>query len=313
MNLKINTTMSQKLALTFFILVLNFQSFAQTEIEGISDPIDLNIINSANLADVDKDIPLTSAEKSNTYALIIGNEDYFSYQTGLSKEANVDFALNDGNIFKDYCTSTLGIPDKQVKLLLNATYVQMKQGIAWLTNLAKIDKGNAELIFYYSGHGLPDEVTREAYLIPVDVSGSNVADGIKLSEVYQKISEFPAKRITVFLDACFSGGARNQGLIAMKSIKVKPMDNLITGNMIVFASSTGEESSGVFHEKQHGYMTYYLLKKLQETKGDITYGELADYIIAKVTKETALIGKTQTPQVIYSATVENEWKGWFIK
>ncbi len=275
---------------------------------------DNTLITDAYLgSDVDKNIPFNSMDKPNTYALIIGNEDYYSFQTGLNKEVNVDYAVNDARSFKEYCIKTIGIPEKQVKLLTNATIGQMNQGIAWLSNLAKIDNGKAELIFYYSGHGLPDEGTKEAYLIPVDVSGSNLTEGIKLSYVYSKLSEYPAQKVTVFLDACFSGGARNQGLIAMKSVKVKPKENLITGNMVVFASSTGEESSGVYREKQHGYMTYYLLKKLQETKGDVTYRELANYITDKVTKETALSGKTQTPQVIYSPVVENTWSTWSVK
>jgi len=301
--------MTKKIITALFTMLINIQTFSQTEIEGISNPIHLNISNNV-IPEVDKNIPITNIEKSNTYALIIGNEDYFSYQSGLSSEVNVDFAVNDARIFKEYCKNTIGIPEKQIKLMLNATYAQMKQGIAWLCNLAKIDIGKAELIFYYSGHGLPDEASKEAYLIPVDVSGTNVTEGIKLADVYTKLTEYPSQKVTVFLDACFSGGARNQGLIAMKSVKVKPKENLITGNIVVFSSSTGEESSGVYREKQHGYMTYYLLKKLQETKGDVTYGELANYITDKVTKETALIGNTQTPQVIYSSNLESSWSTW---
>ncbi|NVO11942.1 MAG: caspase family protein [Bacteroidales bacterium] len=263
--------------------------------------------------DVDNDIPTTSTTKSNTYALIIGNEDYNSFQTGLTSEVNVDFALNDAKVFKEYCTKTLGIPEKQVKLLPNATAGQISQGLAWLSNLARVDNGKAELVFYYSGHGLPDEQTKEPYLIPVDISGNNVTLAIKLSDVYAKLNEYPSKKISVFLDACFSGGARNQGLIAMKGVKVKPKEDMITGNMVVLSSSTGEESSGVYREKQHGYMTYFLLKKLQETQGDITYKELADYVVESVKKETALEGKIQTPQCNYSPSIQNVWLNWRMK
>ncbi|PIX32524.1 MAG: caspase, partial [Bacteroidetes bacterium CG_4_8_14_3_um_filter_31_14] len=149
------------------------------------------------------------------------------------------------------------------------------QGIAWLNNLAKVDNGNAELIFYYSGHGLPDEQTKESYLMPVDISGTNIAQAIKLTDVYNKLNENPAKKVSVFLDACFSGGARNQGLIAMKGVKINPEEVLITGNMVVFSSSSGDESSGVYREQQHGFFTYFLLKKLQESKGNISYKELS--------------------------------------
>lgn len=262
-------------------------------------------------SDVDIDIPVNKTVKPNTYALIIGNEDYSSFQTGLSNEVNVDFAINDARVFKEYCINVMGIPEKQIKLLTNATAGQMSQGIAWLSNLAKIDDGKAELVFYYSGHGLPDEQTKESYMMPVDISGSNVTLGIKLSDLYAKLNEYPAKRVSIFLDACFSGGARNQGLIAMKG--VRPKENMIGGNMVVLSSSTGEESSGVFREKQHGYMTYFLLKKLQETKGNITYKELADFVINSVRKETALNSKLQTPQCSFSPSVDSTWANWSIK
>ncbi len=303
-------------------------SYTETKIDYKFEPIKLDMeenlsaggkvnkaVNNISVgkSDVDVDIPAVALANTHRYALIIGNEDYSSFQSGLSSEVNVDYAINDARVFKEYCIKTLGIPEKQIKLLTNATTGQMNQGIAWLNNLAKVDNGNAELIVYYSGHGLPDEATKEPYLIPVDVSGNNVTQGIPLNTVYGKLTEFPAQKVTVFLDACFSGGARNQALVAMKGVKIKPKDNVLNGNMVVFASSSGEESSGVYRDKQHGYMTYYLLKKLQESKGDITYSQLADYVTQNVKKETALNGKIQTPQVIYSTSVADKWIGWKVK
>lgn len=264
-------------------------------------------------SDVDINIPVSSSIKNNVYALIIGNEDYTTFQPGLSSEVNVDFAVNDAKVFKEYCLKTIGIPEKQIKLLVNATSAQMNQGIAWLTNLISVEEGNAEVILYYSGHGLPDEKTKEGYLIPVDVSGSNANQGVNLNSLYAKLNEFSSKKVTVFLDACFSGGARNQGLVAMKGVKVKPKDNVVNGNMVVFTSSTGEESSGVYREKQHGYLTYFLLKNIQETKGDITYKELANKLINSVKKETALSGKVQTPQVNISNSLDAAWENWKVK
>jgi len=265
------------------------------------------------LSDADENVPVNSLSRTNTYALIIGNEDYSSFQTELSTEANVDFAINDAKIFKEYCNKTLGIPEKQIKLLTNATFGQMSQGLSWLSNLANVDNGKAELIFYYSGHGLPDETTKEPYIIPVDISGSNITQAIKLNDVYTKLTEHPALKVTAFIDACFSGGARNQSLMALKSVKIKPKESTLSGNIVVISSSTGDESSGVYKEKQHGYMTYFLLKKLKETKGDVTLNELGSYIIESVKKESALDGKIQTPQVLYSPVIEEQWKNWKLK
>ena len=160
---------------------------------------------------------------------------------------------------------------------------------------------------------MPDDKTKEGYLIPVDVSGENVTSGISLNKVYNELSQYPTKRTTVFLDACFSGGARNEGLIAMKGVKINPKEEVVRGNMVVFASSSGDESSGVYREKQHGFFTYFLLKKLQETKGAIGYKEMGDYLNYNVKKETAILGKVQTPQLNVSSSVSNSWTSWKFK
>ena len=265
------------------------------------------------VSDVDIDIPSTNEKQTHTYALIIGNEDYSTYQTDLSSEVNVDFAINDAQIFKSYCEKTLGIPSKQIKLLTNATYGQMSQGVEWIKNLADVENGSAKLIFYYSGHGLPDEQTKQGYLIPVDVSGNNVKNGIALKKVYDALSEFPSERATVFLDACFSGGARNESLVAMKGLKIRPKEEDVSGNTVVFASSSGNESSAVYREKQHGYFTYYLLKKLQESKGEVDYKTLDSYLNYQVKKATGLNGKVQNPQCQFSSDIEGQWENWTLK
>lgn len=280
----------------------------------VQDPKEEIVNITIGRPDIDVNIPGTSKEKKNTYALIIGNEDYSSYQTGLDKESNVDFAANDAEIFKAYVNKTLGVPEKNIHLLINATYGQMKQGIAKIKKLIELSDGNAEVIFYYSGHGLPDEKTKEPYLMPVDITGTNVTSAIKMADIYSELSEFPSKRIVVILDACFSGGARNQGLVALKAVKVKPQETSLDGNILVLSSSSGEESSNVYKEKMHGLFTYYLLEKIQQTNGDITYKELFDYVQQKVSIESVLLhNKTQTPQINGSEGVQTIWEGWKLK
>ena len=290
-------------------------NFSDIEIDLPKTQVSSNPVRKTNKisvgkSDVDMDIPLNNKKNPHRYALIIGNEDYSSYQTDLSSEVNVDYAINDAKVFSEYCEKTLGVDSRHLKLLTNATYGQMKQAIAWVQNLSNIEGGNAEIIFYYSGHGLPNEVTKEGYLMPVDVSGNNVSNGISLKYLYQELNKYPAKEITVVLDACFSGGARNEGLIAMKGVKINPKEEVFKGNMVVFASSSGSESSAVYREKQHGYLTYFLLKKIQETKGYVNYKDLSDYLDYQVRKETALIGKVQTPKVNVSPSVKEQWKYW---
>ncbi|HOT15724.1 MAG TPA: caspase family protein [Bacteroidales bacterium] len=265
-------------------------------------------------SDVDIDIPEVGKEKENRYALIIGNEDYSSRQIDLNTEINVDFARNDASAFKEYAIKVLGIPENQVIFMLDATTGQMKQGISKLNLIIKNTDGEAEVFVYYAGHGLPDEVTKEPYLMPVDVSGKNAADGIKLKDMYDKLTEFPSKRITVFIDACFSGGARNQGLLAARGVKVKAKEAVNNGNIIVFSASSGEQSSLPYKAKEHGFFTYFLLKKLKETQGNVNYSELSAYLKKNVSLQSVLLNdKEQTPQVNVSQSMIDAWGNISIK
>jgi len=301
-------------------------SFNSVVIDYKFKPIEIVIPNQANQAnnqtfdnnqnqviarsDVDINIPKTGIQKATAYALVIGNEDYSTFQTGLSKEVNVPFAVNDATVFADYLINTIGIPERQIKVLSNATAGQIKQALGWLTNLAQIEGEDAEIYFYFSGHGLPDQNTREPYIIPVDVSGTDLQYAIPLTEIYNALTKYPAKRVSVFMDACFSGGARNQSLVVQKSVKIKPKDSYLTGNFVVFSSSSGEETSNVWKEKQHGYFTYSLLKKIQESKGDVNYFDLGEYVIKSVKKESGLNNLKQNPQVMSSPGVGEDWKTW---
>lgn len=262
-------------------------------------------------SDVDKNIPVNRNKLPYRYALIIGNEDYARYQTGLNTEANVEFARNDATIFKDYAIKSLGVDEINTHLLLDATTGEISQKIDLISKLASKTGQQAEIIFFYAGHGLPDEETKTPYLIPVDVTGTHLSAAIKLEDIYKKFAESSAGRVTVFLDACFSGGARDAGLVAARGIKVKAKENLITGNVVVFTASSGEQSAMPYKSEQHGMFTFFLLKKLKETKGDITYGSLADYISSNVSIESLRVNqKEQDPKVNVSADVENVWRTW---
>lgn len=263
------------------------------------------------LSDVDQNIPESKAQFPYRFALIIGNEDYSTFQTDLSNEVDVAFAKNDAAIFKEYAVKTLGVPEANAQLLLNGTAGQMRQALAKLNKLAEKSAGQAELLFYYAGHGLPDEVTKDPYLIPVDVSGSSIQFGLKVTDVYKTLTQFSTERVTVFMDACFSGGARGQGLVSARGVKIKPKEETLNGKLVVFTASSGDQSSLPYKEKGHGLFTYFLLKKIQETKGAVTYKELSDYLRSQVSLQSVVINsKEQDPQTNISPAAGAEWEKW---
>jgi uncharacterized caspase-like protein len=151
--------------------------------------------------------------------------------------------------------------------------------------------------------------------MPVDVSGSDLQFAVKLNDLYKKLTEFPVQKVTVFLDACFSGGGRGQGLVAARGVKIRPKETLLSGNLVVFTSSSGDQSSLAYKEEQHGMFTYFLLKKLQETKGRVSYKELSDYLSEKVGLNSIRVNeKEQNPQTIVSPQAQSIWETWrFLK
>jgi WD40 repeat protein len=258
----------------------------------------------------------SSKAKLNPYrfALIIGNEDYSTYQTGLEKESNVAFAINDATAFKELAQNSLGVPADNIIFLTNARAIEMDDAVRKLSPIIRALNGKAELFFYYAGHGFPDEKTKEPYLIPVDVSGTNLRFAISLKELYLQLTEHPSTRITIFLDACFSGGAREQGLVAARAVRVRPKEDRLKGNLVVFTASSGNESAHPYKEKKHGIFTYHLIEKMKETGGDITYKELSDYLSMQVGVRSVMVNNMpQTPQTNVSYDVESVWMNWKLK
>lgn len=261
----------------------------------------------AGKSKVDTNIPETNSSNPNTFVIIFANEDY-------KNVASVPFAKNDGAIFQKYCQKTLGIPVTNIHYVENASYNDIRIQLAWLNNVCDAFDGNASLIVYYAGHGIPDESSKSAYLLPVDGDGRYVQSAYKLDDLYQKLGNMNAKSVTVFMDACFSGSKREEGMLASaRGVTIRVKSGQPMGNMVVFSAAQGDETAYPNNDEQHGMFTYYLLKKLQETKGDVTLEDLGNYITTNVRQQSIVKnGKSQTPTVSSSAEASN-WQQWKLK
>lgn len=259
-------------------------------------------------SDVDFDIPMANNISNNTFAVVISNEKY-------QMEKAVQYAENDGKTFADYCRKTLGLPEKNVHFVTNATLNNIKHEIKWLQDVITVYNGDAKIIFYYAGHGIPDEQNKSAYLLPIDGYGYDVTTGYALEDLYKALGSLPSQSVTVFLDACFSGTKRDGEMLASaRGVAIKVKQATPVGNIVAFSAAQGDETAYPYKEEEHGLFTYYLLKKLQETKGNVTLGELSDYIKTQVERQSIVInGKLQSPSIVSTATVANSWKKWTLK
>lgn len=257
-------------------------------------------------SDIDLNIPSGKDKRDNTFCVIIANEKYSQKDT-----PGVKYAQQDGKTFQKYCQNTLGLPSKNIRIANNASYLQMKNLFAWFKQIGEVYGEDAKFIVYYIGHGVPDE-KGNCKLIPSDVSINDIENGFGLKELYETLGTLTSNNVLVLIDACFSGNDRDD--VAMldgthHGVVRKLKQETVSGNVVVLTASSDTETALSYDEKCHGLFSYYLMKKLQETKGDVTFGELYDYVKDRVMKTSVVDkGKKQTPSVFYSDKLVETWR-----
>ena len=262
-------------------------------------------------SDVDLNIPAGEKHNNNTYAVIIGNEHY-------RKEPHTRFSAADAATFYQYATKTLGIPSENIykkQAVIDATYGDMQDAIAFLSKAAKAKNGNIKIIIYFSGHGMADIENRKGYLLPIDGSSETLRrTALKTEDLYKELAAMNVLSATVFLDACFGGASNDGALVAMQGVKalqITPKEDVPQGNIVVFSATAEAQTAYTYNEKGHGIFTYFLLKKLQATQGKISYGKLSEYLTNEVKSSAFDINKkVQTPKVLYSPILGNKWENW---
>lgn len=284
------------------LVLAQFKNNRPSDIASTKTPSESDLMQRSRhmVSDVDINIPTSKKVADNTFALIISNENY-------DDADNVPFALNDGDVFKQYLRMTIGVPEHQIIQIKDGSLSKIKRSLNRLQELAETAGSNAKIIVHYSGHGINDEKTTEGYILPVDGYPTDPSTAIKLSDIYSSLGNLKAKSLVFFIDACFSGSQKNgEMLVAARGAKRNIKAEKPIGNLVVFAAAQGDQTAYAYDSKEHGMMTYFLLKKLQESNGDATLGELSEYIIENV-KRTSVIekDKSQTPATQVSSSNKN--------
>ena len=266
-------------------------------------------------SDVDVNIPMNNTDNVNTFAVIIANEKY-------NKVSDVPNAENDGDVFAEYCHKVLGIPSDNIRHHKNITFGGLLDAIEDMKAIAVAKRGECNFIFYYAGHGVPDEKTKSAYLLPVDADGKQMRVCYPLSALYSDFSALNAKCVAVFMDACFSGATRTvdaesnkqEMLLSARSVEIDVDDEEIEGNVVVFSAASADQTALSYDDQNHGMFTYFLLKKLKETKGNVNLQELGKYITDEVSLKSQLKNKkSQIPTVISGFSMGDKWKSMKLK
>ncbi len=258
-------------------------------------------------SELDSTAPSSRFTRNNTYALIIGNQNYRFV-------SDVPYAIHDARVFAEYCKKTLGIPVENIHVSENATkqMILEEEMQDWVSKIPEPE--NKKLIVYYAGHGVPDVKNKnKAYILPTDVRGTSPQRGIALDDFYQKLGDLDFLQTTVFLDACFSGVNReNEGVTeGLRAVEIDAEDTALgSGNVVVFSAAQGNETAQGYPEQGHGLFTYYLLNELNATNGEVTFGELSDRINSNVMQKSKELKmrKNQTPTTTASDNLTDRWR-----
>lgn len=260
---------------------------------------------------IETNIPENPTLHNHRYALVIGNESYSLYQKDLSPRMNVDYARSDASLFAIYAEKVLGIPSHQIILGFDVTNARFQLLLNKITSIAMNDT-LAEIYFFYAGHGLPDPLTKKPYLLPLDVPPEEVSSAIELQKVIDQLSSTQAKRVFLFIDACFSGGTRsNEDLIRHRGVYIKPKTLTLPLNTLLFSASTESERALAFPSAKHGLFTYFLLKALRSSTPATTYEQLVNEVAREVNKYAILIHNlAQHPTLLCNDPKWKEWRIW---
>jgi uncharacterized caspase-like protein len=269
--------------------------------------------------DIADNIPVASKPKENGVAVVIGNKDY-------EHAPNVDFAINDAQIVRNYVKKALGY--KEVNTInkddakqsdLYSIFGNESNFKGQLYNY--VVKGQSEVFVYYSGHGAPDPNTNQGYLVPTDCDPNTVAlNGYPLqllmTNLQKLIDEKQLKQVTVVLEACFSGSSEAGSLlknVSPVSIRLKDQE-VSSDKMTVFTSSSGDQLSNWYPAMRQSLYTYFFLKGLKgeadiDKNHVITAMELHQYVADEVNgvpywAKRLHNGRNQTPTIKGKVDIE---------
>jgi len=128
--------------------------------------------------------------------------------------------------------------------------------------------------------------------------------------MYATLGSNQAEMVLIAFDACFSGTRRNGEMIleGARGVKIKVKEEAVRGNTVVISATDGYQTAQPLKEEKHGLFTYYFLKTLQDSKGNITLGEWFDKMKRTVSRESILKSAEQTPTVTTSSALEKAWR-----
>jgi hypothetical protein len=227
-----------------------------------------------------------------TYAIVIGVSKYVNNNISPLK-----FPDDDARAFARLLTTAAcgKVPQKNITLLVDSQATRLNI-LAGIKQVLKNVSAEDMLIFYFSGHGAPDEDTRQGYFYSYDADPANLdITAISMEETRDKISGSNAKLKVSYIDACHAGlfmSRRTKSESVSKELVEKYTSVLRNADngTVVFMSSNGREKSIEDDKYPNSIFTHFLLQGLSGKAdwvnrnakgyhdGIVSAAELAEYL-----------------------------------
>ena len=262
----------------------------------IIDQKDTTIVNKIETLNPSK---IKVKNNPNRVAIIFGIEKY-------DQTPKASFANLDAKYFYEYTRKAFGVQKSNIKLLIDKdANLVSSLGVLnkWLPS--KIKRNHTDLIIYFAGHGLASTNGKELYLLPQDGDPDILSrTALSRTELFKEINKLKPKKVTVFLDTCYSGVSRDEQtlLASARPVRIIADNQAIPENFTIFSASQIDQISSGLKDAKHGIFSYYLMKGLEGNADrnqdkKITNGELLAYMNENVSQKAAELGREQNPSL----------------
>ena len=226
-------------------------------------------------------------------AIIIGVSEYNDNDI-----QNLEFCANDGEKMHETLTSIDYQIQDNYKLIGNVKFDQMRDAIYdFFDN--RNTKADDILVFYYSGHGIPD-TDGDVYLSTSEIDpDSPYRRGFSFNELTKMMNNSASTKIVTILDCCYSGAIRigrelgkseDDAAVKLGTAAINDKSSNLRKNkgICLLAASQAAQEAYALKEGDNSIFTHYLLEGLKgneksiDTSGNVTADSLGKFIYREI-------------------------------
>lgn len=237
-------------------------------------------------------------ERGELHAVVIGISAY-------TKVRRLNYARDDAIAVRDYFRDELGVPAKNLHLLVDeqATLPRIKRLLG--RDLPRAVGKHDTVLIYYSGHGGREADVaaaggQAAYLYPVGADEQDlIATAYPMEDLERSFHRIQALRLVFLADSCYSGAARDPKAAASLKGSGRFLQLLTkTKGRVILSACQSDQVAQESKRHQRGLFTHYVLEGLKGGRADVNGDQAVDtdelftYVSGRVAKAS---GQTQHP------------------